>query len=246
MCILVCYVRCIPGYPLVLCANRDEYYGRPAAPPGIQGAEEDCGCSFLAPLDLKAGGTWIGLNSRGCVAAVTNRRGVPFREGATSRGYLCAQALGQGDVSAMVARGEQIASDSELNGFNLFVADAANAWLLVGGGPDLQRIPLPPGVHTLTNEHELDRIVVPPPPAAWHDPPTFEDLARHLEFLLRRHEPVSADGFAPCKHFVNRGTRSSTLIVLGVESVHFRYADGAPCETSFVDLSKSVSKLLQI
>ncbi len=71
MCTLIVLHRCVPGRPLVVAANRDEFLDRPAAGPALR--MRDSG-PILAPLDLEAGGTWLGLNGRGVFAGLTNLR----------------------------------------------------------------------------------------------------------------------------------------------------------------------------
>ena len=81
MCILALVVP-QPGGVLQVAANRDEFLKRPAAPPSIW--EE----GWLAPRDLEAGGTWLGLNPRGLFVGVTNRAGVHRASDRRSRGLL--------------------------------------------------------------------------------------------------------------------------------------------------------------
>ncbi|MCX2835225.1 NRDE family protein [Microbulbifer thermotolerans] len=84
MCLLLFAYRCHPRYPLLLLANRDEFYDRPAAPAAPWQGE-----GVVAGRDLQAGGTWAGI-ARGRVAAVTNirepRRAEP--EAVLSRGDI--------------------------------------------------------------------------------------------------------------------------------------------------------------
>ncbi|MDD9883473.1 MAG: NRDE family protein [Gammaproteobacteria bacterium] len=70
MCILFIAVERHRRYPLVIAANRDEYHARPSAP--LHRWAGDAG--ILAGRDELAGGTWFGVNARGRIAAVTNRR----------------------------------------------------------------------------------------------------------------------------------------------------------------------------
>ena len=71
MCLIYVAWRCHSRYHLVVAANRDEYHARPAAPahwwddtPGLLGGR-----------DLTAGGTWLGVDSTGRFAALTNCQG---------------------------------------------------------------------------------------------------------------------------------------------------------------------------
>ena len=70
MCTLIALHRPHPRVPLVVAANRDEYLDRPASGLAIF---ESGGRRIVAPRDLRAGGTWLGLNDRGMFAALTNR-----------------------------------------------------------------------------------------------------------------------------------------------------------------------------
>jgi hypothetical protein len=244
MCILVLFYKRIPGYPLVLGANRDEYFDRPAAPPSIWQAEGG-GSPFLAPRDLRAKGTWIGLNARGALAALTNRKSAPARDVAPSRGLLCSHVLSAGTSRDMVREGVEAAGRAGYNGFNLLAADREHAYLVRGGGRQVTCVGLEPGIHVLTNEHELNEVPLPSA-ETWAGPPPSEDaLLTRLFALLKSHDPLSPDGFAPCKHFDGRGTRSATLIVFSERGVRFFHADGAPCTASFDDLSGMTAELMR-
>jgi uncharacterized protein with NRDE domain len=243
MCLLLFFYKQIPGYPLVLCANRDEYFDRPAKPPSIQHPDE--GVPFLAPRDLRAGGTWIGMNQSQGIAAITNRKGLPVNDQAPSRGILCADVLAQGSGCSMVIHGLDSAGRDHYNGFNLLLADPEHAWLLVGGGSQVQCLGIEPGVHVLTNEHELDALTLPPQPW-WETPPASEaELLERLIDLLKGHDALGPDGFAPCKHFENRGTRSATIILIRPEGVRYLFADGPPCEAPFEDLTAEAQALVR-
>ena len=70
MCTLIALHRCVPGLPLVIAANRDEFFERPASGPALRDTATG---PIIAPVDRRAGGTWLGLNPAGVFAAVTNR-----------------------------------------------------------------------------------------------------------------------------------------------------------------------------
>lgn len=64
----------------ILCSNRDEYMSRPTAPAHFHsfeklGQPEDVGVgTVLSGRDLRAGGSWLGLNRTGRVAVLYARR----------------------------------------------------------------------------------------------------------------------------------------------------------------------------
>ena len=95
MCILICGVGARP----FVAANRDEAYARPfSAPRPWLG-----GTPFWAPRDEEEGGTWIGVNRTGLVAAITNRSMLPESPGRASRGHLVTGMLARGDLDAACA-----------------------------------------------------------------------------------------------------------------------------------------------
>jgi uncharacterized protein with NRDE domain len=115
MCLILLALDTHPDYALVLAANRDEFYDRPTAPAAFW----DDAPGVLAGRDLRAGGTWLGIDRRGRVAAVTNyRQGTREAAAARSRGHLVSDYLtATMDGAAHMARVER---DAGLyNGFNL-------------------------------------------------------------------------------------------------------------------------------
>lgn len=138
-------------------ANRDEMLDRAWEPP----AEYWPG--IIAGRDALAGGTWLGLNKHGVVAAVLNRQGslgpVPDKR---SRGELPLLAL-QHNSAAAAAEALRALDTSPYRRFNLVIADAQGAFLLRRiGRPAAEFFPLPPGVTMLTsgdpNDTALPRI----------------------------------------------------------------------------------------
>ena len=94
----------LPQSPLLIAANRDEQYDRPSAPPQLLGKEP----KFIAGRDLRAGGTWLGANEHGVIAAMLNRRinsqNVAFAD-ARSRGLLCIDLLARRSATVSISVG---------------------------------------------------------------------------------------------------------------------------------------------
>jgi uncharacterized protein with NRDE domain len=84
MCVLLVAYRSHPHYDLVVAANRDEFYDRPTAAAEFWSDFPQ----VLAGRDLGAGGTWLGINTAGYFAAVTNLRGMAAPSTQYSRGHL--------------------------------------------------------------------------------------------------------------------------------------------------------------
>ncbi|MDR3607017.1 MAG: NRDE family protein [Oligoflexia bacterium] len=86
MCVCFLAIGINPEFPLILAANRDEFFDRPARPAHFWPAHPD----FFAGQDLQAGGTWFGVTQAGRWALVMNFRlvGLPENPEALSRGSL--------------------------------------------------------------------------------------------------------------------------------------------------------------
>jgi uncharacterized protein with NRDE domain len=149
MCLVLVAWRLHPDYPLVVAANRDEFFARPTAPAAFWNDAPQ----LLAGRDLEAGGTWMGVTRTGCFAALTNFRDpAQTRSGAPSRGRLVTEFLL--GTEAPPAYFERIAAKaSRCNGYNLLASDGAALWWSSNMGGEPRR--LEPGVYGLSN-HLLD------------------------------------------------------------------------------------------
>jgi len=149
MCLIVLAWRTHPSHRLIVAANRDEYFGRPAAPAGFW----DDHANVLAGRDLQAGGTWLGITLDGRFAALTNYRNpADRRTGGPSRGSLVSDFLTGKTAPLEYLQGvEQRVAD--YNGFSLLVGDAASLYFLSNRGGPIMRVER--GIHGLSN-HLLD------------------------------------------------------------------------------------------
>ena len=152
MCLLVLLNHVVAGYPLVVAANRDEDPARGGDPPGRWPD------GIVAPRDPKAGGTWIGVNAHGVVSAVTNRAG-PLAAGpkVKSRGGLPLEALKEKTAMAARRRAERIPTFL-FSPFNWLYADVHHAFIDEHGGPSDISVRLRPGLHALTNLHDVNQV----------------------------------------------------------------------------------------
>ena len=149
MCLVVFAWRVHPRYPLVLAANRDEFFKRPAAPAHWWTDAPH----LLAGRDLEAGGTWMGFNRNGRFAALTNFRD-PSRHvaGAPSRGALVRDAL-EDTRDAATCLNDLASWAGAYAAFNLLVSDGEQLGVLESTTGAVRM--LPPGVYGLSN-HLLD------------------------------------------------------------------------------------------
>jgi uncharacterized protein with NRDE domain len=147
MCLLVLAWQAHPKYPLIVAANRDEYHERPAAPLAPWPAPDH----ILAGRDLRAGGTWLGLDRTRRFGVVTNfRERQRPRRSAPSRGNLIPAYLREHQRAGDWLGGLETDAPG-YSGFNLLLSDAGSLWYACNRAERFAR-PLEPGIYGLSNE----------------------------------------------------------------------------------------------
>ncbi|MFQ6673216.1 MAG: NRDE family protein [Fidelibacterota bacterium] len=231
--------------PVIVAANRDELYSRLSAPPSVIQTNP----SILAPQDMEAGGTWLGVNEHGLLASVTNvwiedgegrtQGEVPTR----SRGLLTLDALKCKDVAGARTVVQRALRRDVYQFFNLLVATEEGGIIFAYAGK-LTEYPLTRTGATILNspyypeKHDVRRL---PGLESGGDHPGRISAAwlREIKVYLSQHPDI-------CKHGEIYGTRSSHIVLLSrrdrktlkpLFGDRFWYAWGAPCETDFVDFS---------
>ena len=151
MCIIYLAFQHHSDHPLILLANRDEYFARPSTAAAYWEDHPD----IYGGRDLVGGGTWLGVTRGGRVAAVTNYRDPSAPTGSRSRGDLVVGFL-KSTVSPQSYLEKIQVNSGEYSGFNLLVGTVGDTSELYyysnrGGEPR----PLAPGIYGLSN-HLLD------------------------------------------------------------------------------------------
>lgn len=251
MCTLAVAWGTHPRFPLLVVANRDEFYGRAATPPVVHSERP----RIVGGRDLEKNGTWFAVRPDGFFCGLTNRRPeAPPNPAARSRGEVVLEVLraAHPDDAAKYVAGLDA---RDYNGFNLLFGTAerlytASVWPWL---PAPEVAPVAPGVHVLPTSR-LDAADYPKVARlrAHLESPLPEDwpaLRAHLQAALADHtqpppEAVGTSGFFPvemlcaldalCIHLPNYGTRSSSLLALAPGRVlHAEHAEGAPCTHAF-------------
>jgi uncharacterized protein with NRDE domain len=144
MCLILFAWKTHENFPLILAANRDEFYERPSAPAAFWEDAPD----LLAGRDLQERGTWLGITRKGRLAALTNYRDPSsLKIGAPSRGRLVSDYLRGRDTPEDYLH--RIAPDADCyNGFNLIVGDPDDLFCFSNRGA---RERLEPGIYGLSN-----------------------------------------------------------------------------------------------
>ena len=152
MCTLILLRRPGHDWPLLLAANRDEMTDRMWYPPARHWPEYP---RVVAGLDRIGGGSWLGMNDAGVLAAVMNRRGtLGPRTGKRSRGELVLSALAHEDATEAAAVLGDL-DPARYRSFNLVVADRGTAFWICHRGDErhggIEVHALPAGLTMLTN-----------------------------------------------------------------------------------------------
>ncbi|MCL2655932.1 MAG: NRDE family protein [Betaproteobacteria bacterium] len=224
MCLILIAWRTSERFPLVIAANRDEYYARPSESARWWPEYPE----ILAGRDLQGGGTWLGITRSGRVAALTNYRDPKSqRDDAPSRGHLVLDFL-RGAQSPQDYVAALRATADTYNGFNLLLGDLKQLFVFSNVSTRLETVE--PGVHGLSN-HLLDT----PWPKVERGKKAVQKTLSTLPdtsalFLALKDQQIAADEALPdtgigiemerCLsppfiHFPNYGTRCSTVLLAG-------------------------------
>jgi hypothetical protein len=246
VCTIVVLRRPDTEWPVLIAANRDEMLNRPWAPPGRHWPDRP---QIIAGLDRMAGGSWLGLNDQGVVAAALNREGsLGPAAGKRSRGELVLDALDHADAADAAAALSAL-DPRAYRPFNLVVADNRDAFLLAlrEGAGRIAVEPLPPGLTMLTSRDRNDprspriRVYHPLFAAAKIPDPGAGDWSDWAALLGTRDsepgagavESLFIDPLSPDDSGALFGTVSSSLLALpaaGRPDRHpiWRFASGQP------------------
>jgi len=134
-----------PEVPLMIAANRDEFYDRPTAPMTFWPDHPD----LLAGRDIRAGGTWLGITRSARVAFITNYRGPRTHENPPSRGHLVRDFL-IGDQTPEDFGTWLVEQGPNYEGFNL-VFGTSDRLFYYGNRANSGPEPISPGAHGLSN-----------------------------------------------------------------------------------------------
>lgn len=118
MCLITLAVHAHPDYPLIVAANRDEFFARETQSMHLWHDHP-----IIAGRDLEAGGTWMGVSTQGRIAMVTNYRESQRSSHAhRSRGELTTDFLNSA-YNRQTYLNELSQQQDEYQGFNLIIGD---------------------------------------------------------------------------------------------------------------------------
>jgi len=238
MCTVVVLLRPGHAWPVMLAANRDERIDRAWDSPGAYWPDRQ---GVVAGRDRSGGGTWMGMNQAGVMAAVLNRQGtLGPADGKRSRGFLPLLALEHTTAAAAV---DAIAAldAGAWRGFNMVVADAHGAVFVRGlGRGHAEAEPLAHGLHMVT-AHDPDDP--DSPRVARHlarfraaPPPEPEDWSAWQAILADRSGPAGTEINIPPRG--GFGTVSSSLVAWpATGTATWLFAAGPPHTVPFTPIA---------
>jgi len=245
MCFLLVAHRMFAEAPLIVAANREEYYARPSAPPHLWATEP----RVLGGTDLLAGGTWLAINEHGLLVAVTNRPWPAATPDSPSRGQLARELLGLPTAEAAAERALGRLRSEPFAGANFCCCDRTSAFV-IEHGPATRIRRLSTGLHFLSNG-DLDDAADPriafargrlderPPANAVELIDAARDLLAH---------PADAElRSGIIVQLADRGTVSSTIVSLTAEgrAGTYLHAAGPPDRAAYEDYSPLLAELLR-
>lgn len=245
VCTLALYFRCFDAYPILVAANRDEHFDRPSAPPAFLEGEP----KIIAGKDLRAGGTWLGVNASGLIVGILNRRidgdALPATV-ARSRGALCMDLL---QLNSAKAARQVIDGDRyRYNPFTIVFADKQNAYVAYNDDAKIINQVLQTGLHVFSSAAEFDLNSAKAARAHERFADLMNPLSKNskqprewlppLQNILSDHSLSDGSdnpGDAICVHREASGTVSSSVIFLSQARSQFDtfHCLGAPCRNSF-------------
>ena len=242
MCLLALCFQEFDAYPLVVAANRDEYYARPSAPPQVLGENP----VIYGGKDLKAGGTWLGVNEYGLVVGILNRRSaVDEQQDLRSRGLLCRDLLSRRSTAEVLLELERQQA-FHYRTFNLVFADSLAAYVAYNAERQISWLRLERGLHVFGNGTVPDvgseklnhaRLLFGGLAQDLKSGQIFPDGVNLLRSSLSDHTGGNAETpkDAICVHTPLYGTVSSSLLFYSQSERCFvtYYAPGPPCQNSY-------------
>ena len=194
-----------------------------------------------AGRDLHRGGTWLGINAAGLLAAVTNRPEATVDATRRSRGLLCLDVLQSDSPRAARARFVDALAADSYNPFNLLCVNHREGWVGTWHG-DIRD--LTPGIHVLSNHGDMDDDRLPVVQAVRASLEAEDVTAPRIDDLLGTLGRVCArsDGGVPlCRADGERGTVSASLVAVTADGsiAAYWYAPGPPSQSPFTPVMLS-------
>jgi uncharacterized protein with NRDE domain len=237
-------------WPLIIAANRDEFYDRPSAGPDLF---DTLPLAIIAPKDLERGGTWMGATQTGWFVGLTNQDDGDHREGMESRGQVVADCLrlsGHKEIARYLIG----LNPEKYNPFNLVFGRPGAMFLSkVHRGTEVDMEIIPQGITVISNDcsdarayqRKVNHALVLAGSVEFDDP--LDEVVRKLHLVLSDHSHSYPNPYQSlCVHDTERGfgTRSSAVVAVSKEGdVRYYHSEGPACQVDTIPLVRELMTL---
>lgn len=244
MCLLAVQYQLVPESPILVAANREEYFERPSLPPSIQSGKP----RVLCGIDQRAGGSWLGVNQNGLFVGLCNRATVMPLFGQRSRGLLCLDLLRCTSSRKALDKALVELNKTRYEGCNIVIADAKHGWV-IHSEEDQEVVELEEGLNIIgsrnVNDPTDERVQMAKRLL------TLQTLDSPVKFLavaskVFARAPVGPGRPSMVMRGKEHGTVSSTLIALGVKprDAIYQFSGAAPDRSKYEDYSPMLRDIL--
>jgi uncharacterized protein with NRDE domain len=227
----MCTVSIVPGNGgFTMISNRDERRDRASA---LEPRGEQLGSrAAILPIDPVGGGSWIGVNDAGLVAAVLNRHAAPpsnLRRFA-SRGLIIRHALSCDSLGA-AADAVQALAASAFRPFRLVLVQSRRIALIVSDGGQFAGAESALEQPCMFTASSLGDVLVDSPRRR-----LFECLMnqsrglRDSQLLFHRHQWKDKRDISVLMERADAATVSRTVVDAGTDGVALEYESLIPCQ----------------
>jgi hypothetical protein len=244
MCLLAIQYRVVSESPILVAANREEFFDRRSSGPSIQAGKP----RILCPTDQRSGGTWLGVNQHGVLVAICNRRTMEPLGSNRSRGLLCKEVLKGLSSQDCLEKALEELQKHQFEACNLVIADR-EAGFVIHHETENEVVNIRAGLNIIggrnLNDPRDERVQLASRLL------TLQTLDSPVKFLA-----VASRVFSRSPNPTNRanmvlrgadyGTVSSTLIALGNKprDAIYQYSDGPADEARYEDFSPLLRDVL--
>lgn len=236
MCSIVVLHEVHEKYPLIIAANRDEKYDRPASIPQCVQAVPNVA---WAPIDDVSKGTWIGVAAGGWFAGLTNQDEEAPSDTALSRGPVVMDCVRLSNHRLVTKRLIEVDAPKH-NHFNMVYGRHGSLFLCkVHGEKQMTVDIIGPGITVITNDtvssfysRKESRATVLASFVNEND--DERTIIEKLGKMLADHDFHPEPCMSMCVHDDKNGfgTRSSSIILMSKDDdVQYYHRDGHACES---------------
>lgn len=244
MCLLAVQYRLVPESPILVAANREEYYDRPSLSPSIQSGKP----RVLCGVDQKAGGSWLGVNQSGLFIGICNRATVTPLFGQRSRGLLALDLMRCSSARKAIDKAMAELDKTRYEGCNIVIADSRDGYV-IHADEERQIVEMQQGLNIVgsrnLNDPRDQRV------AMARRLLTLQTLDSPVKFLavasrVFARAPLGDGRPSMVMRSRDHGTVSSTLIALGVKprDAIYQFSSGAPDVSRYEDYSPMLRDIL--